>query len=104
VADYGALLVAYIILNKETVGLFVYDEGDGAYVHHQFITSRVERCLLAHAVEISAPFLQSKDSIDVAELNKNTSWKLATQHTSDIATPMVFHLEIVAVFKTLLSK
>lgn len=55
--DYNALLVAYIILNNESVGLFIYDADDGSQVHHQFMSSRVERCLLAHATELAAPFI-----------------------------------------------
>lgn len=53
----GVLMVAHILLNEEIVGLFIYDEDDGSHVHHQFMSSRAERCLLAHAVELAAPFL-----------------------------------------------
>ncbi len=58
-ADHGALLAAYIILNTDTVGLFIYDEDDGSHVHHQFISSRVERCLRAHASVLATPFMRA---------------------------------------------
>jgi len=80
-ADYGALLVAYIILNEETVGLFIYDEDDGAYVHHQFMSSRVERCLLAHAAEISSPFLP-KPVLEDSATSKNPTRNQANEAPS----------------------
>ncbi len=62
--DYGTLWVAYVLLNEETVGFVVYDEDQGAYVHHQFIGSRIERCLLAHAHEMSPTFLDAQPHND----------------------------------------
>lgn len=93
--DFGALLVAYIIFNDETVGLFVYDEDDGAYVHHQFMSSRVERCLLAHAAEISAPFLQPQQATYAADYEANyatdieslTDFSAALKPVSDLIAP-----------------
>lgn len=62
--DYGTLWVAYILLNEETVGFVVYDEDQGDYVHHQFIGSRIERCLLAHATDIAPEFLNALPNND----------------------------------------
>ncbi len=55
--DHDALLVAYILLNGESVGLFIHDKDDGSHVHHRYMSSRVERCLLAHAAELASPFI-----------------------------------------------
>ncbi len=81
IADYSALMACHIIFNDDTVGLFIYDANDGAYVHHQFINSRVERCLLAHAYEISTQI--SAHSHSVAHINNSDEIKNSEQlHSS----------------------